>query len=147
MGAFAASCCRLRACLNHTRQLGSKRDQNDVEQDVSDASSEDFKVGLTLAAGGLAMSFLWQAMLNFVVLGGSEEVYDACVSAVHGRVENINRSAFPTQIWCEAEGNAHAGAVYSAWQSVGFSAVTVILVVVVLCGGWMMVRRGKSAGS
>jgi len=102
------------------------------------------RTGSTLVGVGLAGLFLWNFILGFYILGShAEEHYEACVSATQGRLVNINRSTFPTQIWCEGEGDAHAGALYSFWQSLGLSAVFVVLFLMVLYGVRMMVRNGK----
>jgi hypothetical protein len=118
-------------------------DQDDAKQAAA-TGSDGFSTGVTLAAVGLVMFFIWQSILNFVVLGGSEEFREVCASATRGHVVDLNRSAFPTQIWCETEADAYAGAVYSVWQSVGFTAVTVVLALVALYGVWMMVRRERT---
>jgi hypothetical protein len=123
----------------------SVTDQEGVERAASEEGSEDFGAGVTLVITGLVMLFVWQFILNFIVLGGGKKTYDVCLSAVDGPLLNMDRWAFPTQIWCETEGNAYAGAVYPVWQSVGFSSVTVILVAVMLYGVWVMVRRDTSA--
>jgi hypothetical protein len=102
------------------------------------------RTGSPLVGVGLAGLFLWNFILGFFILGNhAEEHYEACVSATQGRLVHINRSTFPTQIWCEVEGDAHAGALYSFWQSLGFSTVFVVLVLMVLYGVRMMVRNGK----
>lgn len=102
------------------------------------------RTGSNLVGVGLAGLFLWNFILGFYILGShAEEHYEACLSATQGRLVYINRSTFPTQIWCEVEGDAHAGALYSFWQSLGLSAVFVVLVLIVLYGVWMMVRQGK----
>lgn len=113
-------------------------------EDVKEAAG-DFRAGTTVAVTGLVTFFIWQAIVSFGVLAGSEKVYFACVHAVGGPALSVNPSSFPTQIWCETDGDAYAGAVYSVWQSVGFSSVTVILVLVTLCGVWVMLRRDLRA--
>jgi hypothetical protein len=116
-------------------------DQEDVKRSVAATNTDDFGAGVLLAAGGLLMFFLWQFVLNFFVPGDPERTYATCVHAVGGHVTRITFSAFPYQMWCETEDDAYAGGVFSFWQSFGFSSVTVILVLIVLYGVWMMIRR------
>ncbi|WP_206750849.1 hypothetical protein [Cryobacterium sp. TMB1-7] len=116
----------------------------DDEQRRTMQESVGSRTGSTLVGAGLGGLFLWNFILGFYILGShAEEYYETCLSATEGRLVHINRSTFPTQIWCEVEGDAHAGTVYSFWQSLGLSTVFVILVLIVLYGVWMMVRQGK----
>jgi hypothetical protein len=102
----------------------------------------DFRTGASVAGLGLAGFLFWMFILNFILGGGlSADIYDRCLTATNGLLKSINRSTFPTQVWCEIEGNAYAGALYSFWESAGLSSVSVGFAIVMLYGGWMMVRR------
>lgn len=84
--------------------------------------------------------------MNWFVLGfRSEQVYDHCLQAVVGKLTHINNLTFPTQMFCETADDRYAAGYYPFWVSVGYSAVFVVLGLVVLYGLWMIVRRDKNA--
>lgn len=120
-------------------------DHDDGAQATSQTTSEHFGMGVLLGAGSLLLFLVWLWYLNIIIIGGDEKVHDACVSAVHGAVVNIDRWSFPTQIWCATKDDRYAGAIYTAWQSVGFSAVSVVFVLLLVFAGRLMLHGDKRA--
>lgn len=115
------------------------------QQGLSIEHPEGTWAGAALAGTGLAAFIIWQFVLRLIIWAGSENIYNECLRVTSGRLLNIDRSVFPTQIYCDTEAGPHAAALYSFWQSVGLSSVIVILVLIMFYGVWMMVRRDTNA--
>jgi hypothetical protein len=99
--------------------------------------------GLGLATVGLLMFLVWQFIVNFYIVGSWVSEFDDCSSATEGAVVSFNGSPFPVQIWCETKGDVFAGSLIPFWESVAFSSVTVIAVLITLYGVWEAVRIRK----
>ena len=128
----------------HTARLTIVTGVGDDEQRRTMQAVDDVRTGAALVGVGMAGSVLWYFIQGFFILGNhAEEYYETCLSATEGRLAHINRSTFPTQVWCEVEGDAHAGAVFSFWESLGLSSVFVVLALIMCFGVWMMMRLNK----
>ena len=108
-------------------------------------SSEALQTGAALLGTALATLIIWPFMLGFFIFPSSETVYSRCLDATNGHLLHINRSIFPTQIYCETPDESYAGTIYSFWESAGLSLVIIVLVLAMFVGVWMMVRRNKRA--
>ena len=98
--------------------------------------------GGALAAGSGILLFIWPFVLGVILSPDPERVYSACLRATGGVDMSLHDTVFPTQIYCQ-EG-ANSATYYTIWESAGLSSVLVVLVLAILYGVWMTIRRDES---
>jgi hypothetical protein len=98
--------------------------------------------GGALAAGAGILLFIWPFVLGVILSPDPERVYSVCLGATGGVDMSLHDTVFPTQNYCQ-EG-ASSATYYTIWESAGLSSVFVILVLAILYGVWMAIRRDES---
>lgn len=111
---------------------------------TSDATSKGTRTGTAIAGFGFFALVLWRFIVAIFVFPRPEAAYEDCAQAVFGTLTHVNYSVFPTQIYCETAEDDFGATIYSFWGSAGLTSVSVLLVLVILYGMWMVVRREKN---